>query len=105
MLDYNQILTIIVSLLAIVVSVVSLISTNAISRKQIELQIQQTEFAKFQHELLAAEKAEKSKADVRISASVNGKSNYLKIENVGFAPAYDFVFKVHLPDGSETFLI
>ncbi|MBE9490746.1 MAG: hypothetical protein IMY67_10670 [Bacteroidetes bacterium] len=69
------------------------------------MQEAQTEFTKFQHEVLAREQAKKEKADIRITSVKDGKDYRLVISNVGDATAHDIVFEAIFDDGEESFLI
>ena len=104
-LSFYELLSLLVALLAVVVSFVSLHRSNKTSARQIELQEIQAGFTKFQHEVLAKEQAKKEKADIRITPAKEGRNHRLVISNVGGAVARDIVFEAVFDDGEESFLI
>lgn len=104
-LTFYEALSLLIALLAVVISFVSLFRSNKISKRQLELQETQAEFTKFQHEILAKEQSKKGKADIRITPFKDGKSYRLIISNIGDETAHDIVFEAIFDDGKESFLI
>lgn len=104
-LSFYEGLSLLVALLAAIISFVSLYRTHRFAARQLELQEAQAELAKFQHELLAKEQAAKRRADVRIAVVARGNGHRLIISNIGSGSARDVSFDVVLPDGTQSFLI
>ena len=104
-LSFYEALSLLIALLAVVVAFISLNRSGKISAKQLELQEAQTEFTKFQHEILAKEQSKKEKADIRITPVKDGINHRLLISNVGDAIAHDIVFEAIFDDGEDSFLI
>lgn len=104
-LSFYEGLSLLVALLAAVVSFVSLYRTHRVAARQLELQEAQATLARFQHDVLAKEEAAKRRADIRIAVVEQGRDHRLVISNVGHGSARDVVFDVVLGDGKESFLI
>ncbi len=104
-LSFFEGLSLLVALLAAVISFVSLYRTHRISERQLELQEIHTAFTKLQHDVLTKEQAAKQRADIRITIVERGRGHRLIISNVGSSPARDVVFDIVLADGQGSFLI
>lgn len=104
-LSFYEGLSLLVALLAAIVSFVSLYRTHRVAARQLELQEAQATLARFQHDVLAKEEAAKRRADIRIAVVEQGRDHRLVISNVGHGSARDVVFDVVHGDGKESFLI
>lgn len=104
-LSFYEVLSLLVALLAVTISLVSLHRSNKTPARQLELQEAQTEFTRFQHDVLAREQAKKEKADIRITPVKDSNNYRLMISNIGDATAHDIVFEAIFNDGEESFLI
>ncbi|MDH4191301.1 MAG: hypothetical protein OEW21_14015 [Betaproteobacteria bacterium] len=104
-LSFYEGLSLLIALLAAVISFVSLYRTHRIAARQLELQEAQAALAKFQHDVLEKEEAAKQRADIRIAVIERGRGHRLVISNVGLGSARDVVFDVVLPNGKASFLI
>lgn len=105
-----EIISTLVSLLAIVVSSVSLVRTRKLAKEQLELERVTAELSKLQIEGIEQEKAEKNKPKFNVTLSKLGKSYCFYIVNTGQGTAYDVDFELvdcqHSPlcsDVSEKF--
>jgi len=97
-----EMLTLLVSLIAVVIAFVSLYRTHRVVKRQIELAEGQAELTKLQHKLLAQSEDEKRKADVRVCLVKVGGNYRLVFENRGPARAKDIVVEEFVPDGFKS---
>jgi hypothetical protein len=108
-LTYQQIITAAISLLAIVVSVVSLRRTSRVQDQQLRLQRKQEELTDLQLEALrkqaATPQASGEKADVRIDLEPVGSDHRFMITNWGRVPARDVRFALDIEPGKPSPLI
>ncbi|WP_220721339.1 hypothetical protein [Agarivorans litoreus] len=89
-----EIISTLVSLLAIVVSSVSLVRTRKLAKEQLELERVTAELSRLQIEGIEQEKAEKIKPKFNVTLSKLGKSYYFYITNTGQGTAYDVNFEL-----------
>ncbi|MDO6775611.1 MULTISPECIES: hypothetical protein [unclassified Shewanella] len=89
-----EIISSLVSLLAIVVSSVSLIRTRKLAKEQLELERVTAELSKLQIESIELEKADKIKPKFNVSLTKLGKSYSFYISNTGQGSAFDVRFEL-----------
>ena len=83
-----EILTLLISVLAAVISAYSLFRSYRISQRQTELQQTQADLAAFQHKLLVRDQQAKAKADIRAQLVPGPQSSFkLYVRNVGASVA------------------
>ncbi len=104
-LSFYEGLSLLIALLAAVISFVSLYRTHRVAARQLELQEAQAKLAQFQHDVLEKAEAAKEHADIRIAVIERGRGHRLVISNVGQGVARDVVFEVVLPDGKASFIV
>lgn len=80
-------LTLLVSLLAIIVSVVSLIRTRKLAEEQLRLDRVTADLSQKQLDRLHAEEAAAKKTEVRITLENDGRSCRFRIKNIGQSKA------------------
>ena len=98
-------LSLLIALLAAVISFISLYRTHRVAARQLELQEAQAALARFQHDVLARKEAERRRADIRIAVVERGRGHRLIVSNIGPGSARDVVFDIVVPDDKESFLI
>jgi hypothetical protein len=84
-----ELLSLLTSLLAVFIAVVSMIRSSRTAKKQLELQEVQAAFTAFQHKVLAAEQETRRHADLRA-------------EHVGDGSRGKFVFRMWVPEWRAT---
>jgi hypothetical protein len=89
-----EIISTLVSLLAIVISSVSLVRTRKLAKEQLELEKVTAKLSQLQIENLAEERANKNKPNFNITLSKLGKSYYFYICNTGKGSAYNLNFEL-----------
>ena len=89
-----EILSTLLSLLAIFVSTVSLARTRNLAREQLELEKVTAELSRLQIENIEQEKADKTRPKFSVTLSKLGKSYYFYITNTGQGTAYDVNFEL-----------
>jgi hypothetical protein len=89
-----EIISTLVSLLAIVVSSVSLIRTRKLAKEQLDLERVTAELSRLQIEGIEQEKVEKNKPKFNVTLSKLGKSYYFYITNTGQGTAYHVDFEL-----------
>lgn len=89
-----EIITTLISLLAITISSVSLIRTRKIAKEQLELEKVTAKLSQLQIENLAEEKENKNKPNLNVTLSKLGKSYYFYITNTGQGSAYNVAFEL-----------
>ena len=105
-MNEHELLSLLVSLVAAVIALVSLYRTHRLSLRQLQLSEKQAQLAQFQHHLLTQAEEAKRRADVRVRLVKTGSNNYrLVIDNIGPAPAKDVVVDVIVDDGFQSPLI
>lgn len=114
-LTFQQIITALIALLAIVVSLVSLRRTSKVQEQQLRLQKKQEELTDLQLETLRKQAqmaasttapAVQERADVRVDLEKVGRGDYkFFITNWGSAPARDVTFDLELGAGKSSPLV
>ena len=100
-----EMITVVLSILAISASIYSLIQNHIIAKKQSALEITQSQLVVKQLKLINEEEEEKEKAKIKLGV-VGSKGSYkLSIRNDGHAPAYDVNLKVSSREGKASPLI
>lgn len=89
-----EIISTLVSVLAIVVSTISLVRTRKLAQEQLELEKVTAELSKLQIEGIEREKAEKTKPKFNVTLSKLGKNYYFYITNTGQGAAYNVNFEL-----------
>ena len=89
-----EIITTLVSLLAIIISSVSLVRTRKLAKEQLELEKVTAQLSQLQIENLAEEKANKNKPNFNVTLSKLGKSYYFYISNTGQGSAFNLNFEL-----------
>jgi hypothetical protein len=89
-----EILTLVVSILAIIVSAVSLVRTRKIAAQQLDLERITAELSKKQLERIIASEEDALKASVEVGLNSSGNNNELLICNNGKAEAKNVSIKV-----------
>jgi hypothetical protein len=78
-----ELLSLIISLLAAALSAIALIWSRRTATKQLELQQQQADFARFQHKVLAREQQAQARADLRATFTKQGRHFKFRLTNEG----------------------
>jgi len=86
-METYQLFTILISILAIVISTVSLVRTRKVTEKQLELEEQQASLAKKQLEQIEAQEEISQLANIDVELQGDGTSWELSITNYGEAEA------------------
>ena len=101
-LSFYETLTLLVAVVAAIISFVSLYRTTRLAKRQLELQQAQATLAKLQHEILARDEAAKRQADVRIRLVERDRSYRIVVSNRGPGIAKDVIFEEFVDDGLES---
>lgn len=96
-------LSLIISSLAVVISIISLIRTKKLAEEQLELEKFTAELSKLQIENIAVEKADKTKPKFNVSLTKIGKSYNFYISNTGQGSAYNVNFELVNCENSPLF--
>jgi hypothetical protein len=96
-----ELLSVLIALLAVIVSFVSLYRTHRSAEQQVALQKVQADLAALQRRLLLKEQSEKQKADVRVSHIQEVQRHSFVFENLGPATAHDVRFALFVPEGQH----
>jgi hypothetical protein len=75
------------SVLALVISAVSLFRTRKVAARQLALQEVQTKLAALEHKILVRDVQDRAKADIRVALGRSGNGYKLEVRNVGLASA------------------
>lgn len=89
-----EIISTLVSVLAIIISSISLVRTRKLAKEQLELEKITANLSQLQIENLAEEKANKNKPNFNVTLSKLGKSYYFYISNTGQGSAYNVKFEL-----------
>lgn len=89
-----EILSLLISILAVVVSAVSLVRTRKIAKEQLELEKVTAELSRLQIESLSEEKSNKDKPKFNVNLTKLGKSYKFYISNTGQGSAYNVNFEL-----------
>ncbi|UXD87658.1 hypothetical protein [Thalassolituus hydrocarboniclasticus] len=89
-----EILSLLISILAVVVSAVSLVRTRKIAKEQLELEKVTAELSRLQIDSLNEEKSNKDKPSFNVTLTKLGKSYNFYISNTGQGSAYNVNFEL-----------
>lgn len=89
-----EVLSLLVSMLAVLISAVSLVRTRKIAKEQLELEKVTAELSGLQIESLNEEKSNKLKPNFNVTLSKLGTSYFFYISNTGQGSAYDVNFEL-----------
>lgn len=89
-----EILSLLISTLAAVISTVSLFRTRKLAKEQLELEKVTAELSKLQIESIAEEKSNKTKPKFNVNLTKLGKSYNFYISNTGEGSAYNVDFEL-----------
>ncbi|TCK08643.1 hypothetical protein [Marinobacterium mangrovicola] len=89
-----EILSLIISTLAAVISCVSLVRTRKLAKEQLELERVTAELSRLQIESIAEEKSDKTKPKFNVNLTKFGKSYNFYISNTGQGSAYNVDFEL-----------
>lgn len=87
-------LTLLVSVIAVVISSVSLIRTRKLAKEQLELERVTAELSRLQIQTLEEDRESKTKPKFNVSLSKLGKSSFFYISNTSAGTAYDVDFEL-----------
>ncbi len=89
-----EVLSLIISILAVGISTVSLVRTRKLAKEQLELEKITAELSRLQIESIAEEKINKTKPKFNVSLTKMGKSYNFYISNTGQGSAYNLNFEL-----------
>ncbi|WLP93867.1 hypothetical protein [Psychrobacter sp. M13] len=89
-----EVLSIIISILAVGISTISLVRTRKLAKEQLELERITAELSRLQIESIAEEKTNKTKPKFNVSLTKMGKSYNFYISNTGQGSAYNVNFEL-----------
>ena len=89
-----EILSLLISSLAVMISTVSLMRTRKLANEQLELEKVTAELSRLQIERIAEEKSNKSKPKFNVNLTKLGKSYSFYISNTGQGSAYNVNFEL-----------
>ena len=89
-----EVLSLIISILAVGISTISLMRTRELAKEQLELERITAELSRLQIESLAEEKINKTKPKFNVSLTKMGKSYSFYISNTGQGSAYNVNFEL-----------
>lgn len=89
-----EVLTLIVSLLAIVISTVTLVRTRKLAKEQLDLDRINANLSKLQIKVLRDEEENKNHPKFNVSLLRNGQSSHFYISNTGKGTAYNVQFEL-----------
>lgn len=87
-----EILPLLVSVIAVVISTVSLVRTRKLAKEQLELERVTAELSRLQIQNLEEDRASKTKPNFNVTLSKLGNSSFFYISNTGAGTAYDVNF-------------
>lgn len=87
-------LSLLVSLIAIVISTASLVRTRKIAKEQVELERITAELSRLQIQNIEEDRAERNKPKFNVTLTKVGKSSFFYITNTGEGAAYDVDFEL-----------
>jgi len=100
-----EIITVALSLLAIIASFSSLIQNHKLSKRQSDLEIKQTQLVSEQLSLIQEEQSEKERAKIKLAVIGSHSSFKLLVKNDGFAPAFNVTLEIVSREGKSSPLI
>ncbi len=86
--------SLLVSVLAVVISTVSLVRTRKLAKEQLELERVTAELSKLQIQSLEEDRVSKTKPKFNVTLSKLGKSSFFYISNTGEGSAFDVNFEL-----------
>jgi len=89
-----EVLSLLISALAAIISTVSLMRTRKLAKEQIELERVTAELSRLQIESIAEEKSNKTKPKFNVNLTKLGKSYSFYISNTGQGSAYNVNFEL-----------
>jgi len=89
-----EILSLLISALAVIISTMSLMRTRKLAKEQLELERVTAELSRLQIESLAEEKSNKTKPKFNVNLTKLGKSYNFYISNTGQGSAYNVNFEL-----------
>ncbi|MAD45463.1 MAG: hypothetical protein CMI02_07715 [Oceanospirillaceae bacterium] len=87
-------LTLLVSLLAVIISTISLVRTRKLAKEQLELERVTAELSRLQIQSLEEDRESKTKPKFNVTLSKLGKSSFFYISNTGEGTAYEVNFEL-----------
>lgn len=87
-------LTLLVSLLAVIISTISLVRTRKLAKEQLELERVTAELSRLQIQSLEEDRESKTKPKFNVTLSKLGKSSFFYISNTGQGTAYEVNFEL-----------
>lgn len=100
-----ELLTIVLSSFAILISAFSLIQNHRMTKRQAILEKKQIELTEKQLRLVEKEESKKEKAIIKLAIIKHTKNYKLQIRNDGFAPAYNLNLQIISREGKGSPLI
>ncbi|GIU13769.1 hypothetical protein [Shewanella morhuae] len=89
-----EVLSLLISTLAAVISCISLVRTRKLAKEQLELERVTAELSRLQIESIAEEKSDKTKPKFNVNLTKLGKSYNFYISNTGQGSAYNVDFEL-----------
>ena len=87
-----EIVSLLIAVIALVISTVSLHRTRRIAERQLKLQEEQAALSRLQHKVLSREQEENQRADLHVQLVDDGHSRRFVLSNRGHAPARNVEF-------------
>lgn len=87
-------LTLLVSVLAVVISTISLVRTRKLAKEQLELERVTAELSRLQIQSLEEDRESKTKPKFNVTLSKLGKTSFFYISNTGEGTAYEVNFEL-----------
>lgn len=87
-------LTLLVSVLAVIISTISLARTRKLAKEQLELERVTAELSRLQIQSLEEDRESKTKPKFNVTLSKLGKSSFFYISNTGEGTAYEVNFEL-----------
>ncbi|WP_286739690.1 hypothetical protein [Psychrobacter sp. UBA3068] len=89
-----EVLSLIISILAAIISTISLVRTRELAKEQLELEKVTAELSRLQIESITEQKTEKTKPKFNVSLTKLGKTYNFYISNTGQGSAYNVNFEL-----------
>ena len=89
-----EVLSLIISILAVGISTISLVRTRSLAKEQLELERVTAELSRLQIESITEQKKDKAKPKFNVSLTKLGKSYNFYISNTGQGSAYNVNFEL-----------
>lgn len=104
-MDYSTTISILIALLAVVISLVSLRRTSNFNHTQIKLQEETARLSRLQRDILERQENEKTRSDVAGSLYIAGTGHRIGILNIGNVEVRNVNVRVIAPAGKSSPLI